>query len=172
MLASIIADFQHAITLLEANGDIHGKAICTSQLDIYKWHGSDDVELLYLSYRELGGALETENRTGEPLTTFERAASFRVISQADLERWTQAFTQVGRWSESIIGFRRLIEIEPRAEYHRGLEECERRVSLFRAWMSLVLRTRAVNLSVNPPASVVQPEESGLERKSRKLLAFC
>lgn len=117
-------DLQHAASLLSKNGDIGGKAICTSQPDIYEWRGSDDSELLYMAYRELGSVQE-ESRIDEALVAFERAASFQVISQTDLERWTESDTQVGRICEAVANYRRLIAIQPKASYHRSLEECLR-----------------------------------------------
>lgn len=117
-------DLQNAIALLSRIGDIDGKAICTGQPDIYHWTtGTDDGELFYMSHRELGFVLEQGGRYDEALAAFEVVASFQVISQADLERWTSP--QVGRWCESVVGYKRLIEIEPRPEYFQRLEECER-----------------------------------------------
>ncbi len=117
-------DLDQAITLLTAGGDIDGKAVCTNQPDIYKWHGTDQGELLYMAQRELGGVLEEAGCIDEALVAFERAASFRVIFLADLERWTESSTQVGRWCEAVIGYRRLIEIQPRPDYFKRREECE------------------------------------------------
>lgn len=117
-------DLRHAINLLTAGGDIGGTAICTSQPDIYKWTGTDDGELLYLSYRELGSAEEGQGHVDEALVAFERAASFRVISQPDLERWCEGCTKVGRWCEAVVSYKRLIGMQAKPEYFKRLEECE------------------------------------------------
>jgi hypothetical protein len=121
---NVVADLRHAVSLLSMSGDIDGRAICTSQPDIYKWHGSDDGELYYMAQRELGSILEEKGRIGAALVAFERAASFRVIAQADLERWCEADIQVGRVCEAVIGYRSLTEVENRAEYRRRLQEAE------------------------------------------------
>lgn len=119
------ADLHYAIGLLMAGGDIGSKAFCTSEPDIYHWTGTDDAELFYMAHRELGSVLEEEGLVDEALAAFECAVSFQVISQADLEKWCESDMQVGRWCEAVIGYRRLIEIEPKAEYHRRLGECDR-----------------------------------------------
>ncbi len=116
-------DLMHAILLLTAGGDIGGKAICSSTPDTYIWDG--DGELFYMAHRELGFVLEQEGRYDEALAAFEVVASYQIISQPDLERWTQGSPKVGRFAEGLLGYRTLIEMEPRAEYYRGLEECER-----------------------------------------------
>jgi tetratricopeptide (TPR) repeat protein len=121
------ADLRYAIGLLSVGGDSTGKAICGSTPDYYCWHGNDQNELLFIAYLAIGSVLEEEGRKAEALIAFERAASFRVISQADLERWCESDMQVGRWCEAVIGYRRLIEIEPKAEYRRRLDECRRRL---------------------------------------------
>lgn len=118
-------DLRNANTLLTASDDIDGKAICGSTPDSYFWHGSDEGELLYMTVRDLGGVLEEEGRTDEALVAFERAAAFRVISQADLERWCEADMQVGRFCEAVVGYRSLLVIEEKNQYRRGLEEAER-----------------------------------------------
>lgn len=129
-------NLEHAILLLTRYTDIGGKAICTSQPDIYHWHGSDDGELLYLSFRELGSVLEGQGRIEEAPAAFERAASFRVISQADLERWCEADMQVGRLCEAVIGYTKLVEIEDKAEYRQRLVECQRCLRMPRSeWWS-------------------------------------
>jgi tetratricopeptide (TPR) repeat protein len=122
---NVVADLRHAINLLSMSSDVDDMAICTSQPDIYKWHGSDDGELFYLAQRELGSVLEGQGRTDKALVAFERAAAFRVIAQADLERCCEADMQVGRLCEAVIGYRSLTEFEDRAEYRHRLDECER-----------------------------------------------
>lgn len=119
------ADLYHAIGLLKAGGDISGKAICTSEPDIYEWHGTDNGELLYMAHRELGSVLEDDGRIDEALVAFEVVASFQVISQADLEKWCESDMQVGRWCEAYIDFRRLIVKDDKAEYRQRLEGCVR-----------------------------------------------
>jgi len=119
------SDLEEAIGLLLKGGEIGGKAICTSEPDIVRWEGSDDAELLYMAFRGLGGVLEEQGRIDEALVAFERAASFQVIAQADLERWTESEMQVGRLSEAVVGWQKLIQVEARANYHRRLEECLR-----------------------------------------------
>lgn len=121
----VAADLKYAILLLSKSGDIDGKATCTSVPDLYHFHGTDDGELLYLSYRELGSVLEGQGRIEEALAAFERAASFRVIAQADLQRWCEADMQAGRLCEAVIGYRMLIGIENKAEYRHRLQEAER-----------------------------------------------
>jgi len=117
-------DLQYAIGLLLKGGDIEGKALCTSQPDIQVWDGDDRSELFYMAHRELGSILEQEGRCDEAIAAFEVVASFQVITQADLERWTESSIQVGRWCESVVGIRRLIEMQPRPAYFKRLEECE------------------------------------------------
>lgn len=119
------ADLMHAIGLLKAGGDIGGTAFCTSEPDIYRWRGADDGQLFYKAHRELGSILEEAGRFDEALAAFQRAASFRVISQADLERWSESDMQVGRLAEAYIGYKTLSEIEPKVEYRQCLEECKR-----------------------------------------------
>ncbi len=118
-------NLRHAIGLLTAGGDIDGMAICDSTPDSYCWHGTDQGELLYMTFRDLGGVLEGEGRIDEALVAFQLASSFRAISQADLERWCEADMQVGRLCEVVIGYRSLLVIEKKGQYRRGLEEAER-----------------------------------------------
>jgi tetratricopeptide (TPR) repeat protein len=117
-------DLQYAIGLLSKGGDIGGKALCTSQPDIQVWDGDDRSELFYMAHRELGSILEQEGRCDEAIAAFEVVASFQVITQANLERWTESSIQVGRWCESVVGIRRLIEMQPRPTYFKRLEGCE------------------------------------------------
>lgn len=121
----VITDLQHAIGLLSKGDEICGKALCSEQPDLYCWTGTEDGELFFMANRELGSASEGQGHMNEALAAFEWAWSFQVITQADLERWSESDMQVGRWCEAVIGYRSLIEIEPKAEYRLRLEECLR-----------------------------------------------
>lgn len=117
-------DLQDAISLLSMGG-VTGKAICSSTPDIYSWDGDDRSELYFLAHRELGSVFESAGRYDEALAAFEVVASYQIISQPHLERWTQGSPKVGRFAEGLLGYRTLIEMEPKADYIKGLEECER-----------------------------------------------
>lgn len=119
------SDLQHAINMLTAVGEISGKALCTSIPDIYDWSGNGNGELLYLTYRELGSVLEDQGQHDKALGAFNVVASFQSISQADLERWTISDMQMGRLCEGVVGCRRLIQMDQKADYFEWLDECQR-----------------------------------------------
>lgn len=125
----VAEDLRQGIHFLTANGDIDGRAICTSQPDIYKWQGTDDGELLFMSYRELGFVLEEQGTFADSIAAYHRAYAFEVISPHDLKTWAESSFDVGIFCRAVVEYDRLIAIEPRDEFVRRREECLTMVSV-------------------------------------------